>query len=388
MNSRFCSPLRFAALIVFLAFASAGWAHGASEKKEKIRLVFVDVSFPATRETKAVSLAIYRGADATLRARFEAAQREFEQGMLRLNTAGSPTPECEEFFTSKAAASWMAIAEIPSLRPELKAAALHNVANCHTVIRRYEEAYGFAVSAAAADPAQKRFAVERDALRDGFYAKRQGFAPVTLQASRLEQIEQPASMEGVASEIALSPLQAKITPIRTIKNAVGFIWVNDRKPYQVEYREQIELNPAPLVGTLKLRNQTERVLDCRGVVVQVSINGNQVGGPKDLRWQGDPARVVPNGHVTATFAIANPKTLPSEGTLAIAVYDVPSTVSATGMIEGKRNDTFAWSITRAACAFEIMNRLVEEKITSADALNEGRPVALEARFEPLVFPDA
>lgn len=377
---------RLVPLLCLLLAASALTSDVAAAKKDKTQIGFENVSFPATRETKSISLAVYQGADAGVKARFDAARSEFDQGILKLNTEGRPTPDLEDYFATRAAASWLAIAESESLPADLRAAALHNVANCHTVIRRYDKAYEYAARAAATDPAQKRFAMERDGIRDGFYAKRRGFEPATLQASRLTLVEQPAAMTGIASELALSALQAKITPIRTIKSAVGVIWVNDRKTYRVEYREQCELNPAPLVGAIKLRNQTERVVDCRGVVVQISINGNQVGGPRELRWEGDPSRVVPNGHVVATFTIAQPKTLPAGGSLAISVFDVPSMVSPTGVIEGKRNDTFAWSIERVECTLELAHRLVEEKITSEDALNEGRPIALEPRYEPLAFP--
>lgn len=381
---RLSRPALAVCALLPLALALAP-APALGARKSKTGIEFVALSFPAVRETKAVELAVYGGPDEALRGRFAEARGSFEKGLLELNLGKAPTPATIAYFDGEAA-RWRAIADDPGVPAEIRAAALHNAANCATVNHDFARALELATLASAADPKLQRYAIERDALRDGFYAKKQGIESVTVDAPRLEPAGHPDAMPGVASAVEIEPPQVKITPLRTVRDAVGFIWVNDRKTYRVAYQERVELSDGALAGTLTLHNGTERVVDCRGIVVQVSINGNPAGGPADLRWKSDPSRLVPGGKVVASFAVARPSALPAEGTLTVAIYDVPASISATGAVEGKRNATYAWSITRARYPFEAVNRIVEEKITPADAETAGRAVAGKPRFEVLGAP--
>lgn len=360
-------------------------AAAAPSPFDKSGVSFSTIRFAAARETKGVSFASYAGEDAQIKARFDAGRAAFEQGVLRLNAAGAVSSELKSDFVRQAEV-WTTIAADAGLPAELRAAALHNAANCHTVLRDFEQALRHATAAQSTDPAQRLYLLERDAIRDGFYARRSGYNTVTLDAPRLEPVTTPGAVTGVRSSVELGAPRARISPFRTPLQATGAIWINDRKSYRVSHTETVALDTAPLQGVLTLENRSERVVDCRGVLVQASVNGNPVGASARLEFQGDAGRVAPGGRLQASFAVVNPAALPASGTLTITVFDLPATLSAAGVVEARRNDRFEWSIGRASYAIDALNRVVEEKISPEEAALENRPIPRPPRTEALVNP--
>ena len=371
--------------VAMLLCAAAIGAQSAPSSYDKGAVSFSPVRFQGVREVKAVSFAAYVGPDAELKGRFDAARAEFDQSLLRLTSAGAPTPELVSALVRQAEA-WAALAADAAVPAEVRAAALHNAANCYTVARDSEQALRLAAAAVAMDPAQKAYVLERDAIRDGFYLKRSGYNTVMIEAPRIEAAKAPGPVSGVRSAVVLNAPRVRVTPIRTPLQATGAIWINDRKSYRVSHTESVVLDSIPLAAVLTLENRTERVIDCRGVVVQVSVNGNPVGGSARLAFQGDATRVLPGGKLLATFGTVNAATLPASGTLTVEVFDVPSAVSAAGAVEARRNDRFEWTIGRASYAFDTLNRVIEEKISPEEAALENRPIAQPPRFEPLTNP--
>ncbi len=371
-------------LLLALAVVALVAPHQGFSQRQRFKIDFVTISFEAPREMKGVSFAVLTSAsDATLKQRFDQGRLDFEQLILELNMAKGPTPSLSEAFSQQALV-WTAIGEDATVPAPIRGAALHNAANCYTVSREYGKALASATAAATADPKERRYSAERDGIRNGFYLNRTGYRPVEVAGIKLNAISIPSQMDGIATGLEVSPPRALVTPYRTVKDALGMIWVNGRKKYSVGYHETVVMDNAPLVGTLTLHNRTERVVDCSKLVVQTFLNGNPFGGPAVLKWAQDPVRVLPNGNAIATFSVIRPQQLTDGSTLTISVFDVPSAVNETGVVEAKRNDSFTWNVQSAVYSFEVVQKVVEELVTEEDAAIEGRAVAGRARYEPFV----
>ena len=181
--------------VAMLLCAAAIGAQSAPSSYDKGAVSFSPVRFQGVREVKAVSFAAYVGPDAELKGRFDAARAEFDQSLLRLTSAGAPTPELVSALVRQAEA-WAALAADAAVPAEVRAAALHNAANCYTVARDSEQALRLAAAAVAMDPAQKAYVLERDAIRDGFYLKRSGYNTVMIEAPRIEAAKAPGPVSG------------------------------------------------------------------------------------------------------------------------------------------------------------------------------------------------